>query len=58
MKMSLLKTLSPLECQASEILTNYALKLTQEQLLQPTSYLCVELLVDSRYVIYKYLFLL
>jgi glucose-6-phosphate-specific signal transduction histidine kinase len=56
--MSLLKTLSPLECQASEILTNYALKLTQEQLLQPTSYLCVELLVDSRYVIYKYLFLL
>ncbi|RGB21412.1 hypothetical protein C1646_778097 [Rhizophagus diaphanus] len=41
------KTLSPLEYQASEILTNYALKLTQEQLLQSMSYLCIELL-DSR----------
>ncbi|CAI2190913.1 17720_t:CDS:2, partial [Funneliformis geosporum] len=36
-----------LEYQASEILTNYALKLTQEQLLQSTSYLCVKLL-DSK----------
>jgi hypothetical protein len=41
-------TLSPFEYQASEILTNYALKLTQEQLLQSTSYLCIELL-DLRY---------
>ncbi|CAB4392780.1 unnamed protein product [Rhizophagus irregularis] len=53
------KTLSPLEYQASEILTNYALKLTQEQLLQSTSYLCIELL-DSRtetmqtYQIYRF----
>ena len=54
MKMSLL---SPLEYQASEILTNYALKLTQEQLLQSTSYLCVELL-DLRYIKYKYFFLI
>ena len=36
------KTLSPLEYQASEILTNYALKLIQEQLLQSTNYLCIE----------------
>ncbi|CAB4433793.1 unnamed protein product [Rhizophagus irregularis] len=50
---------NPLEYQASEILTNYALKLTQEQLLQSTSYLCIELL-DSRietmqtYQIYRF----
>jgi hypothetical protein len=43
----ILKTTSPLEYQASEILTNYALKLTQEQLLQASSYSCIELF-DAR----------
>ena len=38
------KTMSPFECQAAEVLTNYALKLTQEQLLQASNYSCVELL--------------
>ncbi|RIA86149.1 hypothetical protein C1645_829717 [Glomus cerebriforme] len=42
------KTLSLLEYQTSEILTNYALKLIQEQLLQSTSYLCVKLLDSSQ----------
>ncbi|PKK74204.1 hypothetical protein RhiirC2_821660 [Rhizophagus irregularis] len=39
----ILKTLSPYKYQVAEVLTNYALKLTQEQLLQSTVYSCVEL---------------
>ena len=39
----ILKTMSPLEYQAAELLTNYALKLIQEQLLQASSYSCAEL---------------
>ena len=35
--------MSPFEYQAAEILTNYALKLTQEQLLQTSNYSYIEL---------------
>lgn len=50
----ILKTLSPYKYQVAEVLTNYALKLTQEQLLQSTVYSCVEL-VELRY--FKLLFI-
>ena len=39
----ILKTMSPFEYQAAEILTNYALKLIQEQLLQAFNYSYIEL---------------
>ena len=48
----ILKTMSPFEYQAAEILTSYALKLTQEQLLQAFNYSCIELF-DLRYFNYN-----
>ena len=51
----ILKTMSPFEYQAAEILTSYALKLTQEQLLQASNYSCIELF-DLRYLIIVYFY--
>ncbi len=51
----ILKTMSPFEYQAAEILTSYALKLTQEQLLQASNYSCIELF-DLRYLIIIYFY--
>ncbi|CAB4419324.1 unnamed protein product [Rhizophagus irregularis] len=45
------KTISPFEKQAASILTIYALKKFQEQLLQSSCYKCEEVLVDSESLI-------